>query len=565
MADAETWANTIPGGGDTDIGGQGETWSNTNDAPVTASGTAAQLGRGAEAGVYHTLGAPVDVGTELADQHSFAQQAGADLWHLITTGQYGAKPTMPQHAPVPGGSEWMMGEAGQVSPQLDPRNYPAQNWPERIARGAGDVGTQAALGRLGTSGFQMARGVPPITPPPTGPLALPSSISIGKQLAETAKQTAGAGIAGAGGGAGGQIGRGVAEHAIDVDPDFRRLHPAMANVIEGLGGTIGGVGGGLTGTGVASRIGIPGGAPAADISSKDLRGIADSQYNMADSVNANYRAPAVEQFFRDHANNLYDTYGSAEIMPVLSKLNRYANPTRNAVPMKELTALDDQLGKTVKSNLQVDGTPNTLGSAAADTQRAIRNFINNPTPQTVHSGDPYFAASIRQDADANWAASKRSQRLELAQEVGERPGQSVTGEITKLTDPRYMAKRLYGFNPEEKEALNQFVKGSPLRTAVGNLPAEKIGWGSVPFAAWEGYQHAGIPGALVAGAIGPVAGYGMHKLNDFLANRALNRIAEQTRQRSPAYQAIPASARPASPFRTTIPVGLGALSGLQQQ
>lgn len=83
----------------------------------------------------------------------------------------------------------------------------------------------------------------------------------------------------------------------------------------------------------------------------------------------------------------------------------------------------------------------------------------------------------------------------------------------------------------------------------------------MPFMAYEGYEKGGIPGAIGLGLAPAAAGYAMHKGREALANRAFDRIAAQTRQRSPAYQNIPEDQRGASPFRTTIPVGLGALTG----
>jgi hypothetical protein len=511
--------------------------------PVTAGGVGSQLGRGAEAGLYHTVGAPVDTATQQADQTGFAWQAAKDLYHLATTGEYGDKPTMPtRDQPVPGSSDWMMGKAGQVSPQLDPRNYPAQNWAERIARGAGDVGTQALLGRAaGFGGTALTKGTQ----------ALPSSVVIAKQLAA-------AGIGGAGGGAGAQTGRNVASHAIDVFPDFRTQHPLATEAIENVGGVIGGGVGGLT----ASRV-APAGQRAADLSSDQLHTIANGQYTVAKNIPANYTVPAVAQWANNHLQNLYGNYGSSQIGPIATRLNKLANPPAGAayVPLTELTSLDDALGKVVQKNFHPVTGMTPLGSAAADTQAAIKDFTRNPTTQTVHSGDPYTAAQYFKTADGNWAAAERSKTIEEAQRTGGKAG-DVAAAIDKLTP-----KQLRGFTPDEQQQLDRFTQGAPVR----NLLSGTSRWlghasaaGIVP-ALVEGYERGGIRGAVLAGAAPAAASYGLRKLSNNLSNRALNQIAAQTRQRSPAYQAIPTDQRAASPFRTTIPVGLGALSGLYGQ
>jgi hypothetical protein len=537
-------------------------WKDTDAAPVTAGGVASQLlVRGPEAGLAHVAGAPVDIATEQLGQFGFAKQALKDVAHGLSTakgnfwsltgpglqfGEYGDKPTMPtQDQPVPGGSEWMMGQAGKVSPQLDPRNYPAQNWPERIARGAGDVGTQAALGRV--AGY-VGTGAP-------------SSVAVAKQLA-------GSTLAGAGGGAGGQFGRGVAEHAIDVLPDFRTLHPLATEAIENVGGVIGGGVGGLTASGAASRARIAAGEPAAGFTSDQLIERANRQYAKGRSIPANYTVPAVAQWANNHLQTLYGNYGSSEIGPIVARLNKLANPPATAgyVPLTELTALDDALGTVVKKNIQPGGMTK-LGSAAADTQSAIKSFIRNPTPQAIHSGDPQLAARYFNVADGNFAAGKRSQTIERAQQQGERSG-NLEGAVGKLTDPAVIAKRLRGFTPDEQEQLDRFSQGAPIRNAMGwtgHQLTHGAGLGSMPFMMYEGYEKAGIPGAIGLGLAPAATGYALHRGKEALANRALNRIAEQTRQRSPAYQAIPMAERPASPFRTTIPVGLGAVSGLWGQ
>lgn len=96
-------------------------------------------------------------------------------------------------------------------------------------------------------------------------------------------------------------------------------------------------------------------------------------------------------------------------------------------------------------------------------------------------------------------------------------------------------------------------------------PSHGGGLASIPLAAVEGYHLGGLYGALAAGMVPSIASYGLHRGSEALSNRALDRIMQQTRQRSPAYQAIPLAQRPGSAFRTAVPVGLGAISGLTGQ
>lgn len=338
--------------------GQGGAWKDTDDAPVTAGGVAAQVGRGAEAAPYSLLGAGIDLPYN-------AWNAAKDMYYGVTgTGPYakGAKPdpsTQPQPSPV---SNWLQTQGGKVSPQLDPRNYPAQNWPERIARSAGQTGTEALIGRAATTGVQAF----------TDPSAVPSAIKIGKQLA-------GSWFSGAGAGAGAETGRGAAQRAVDIDPDFRRLHPAIADMIENAGGIVGGVAGGYGASSVANRFGFPAGDPRADFTSDQLLKTAGNQYEIAKNIPANYTTPSISKFAFDHSQALLGNYGSSEIQPIITRLNKLMNTPAGAqsVPLKELTTLDDYLGTVVKKNTDNMGNVSKLGGAAADTQTAIRNFIKN--------------------------------------------------------------------------------------------------------------------------------------------------------------------------------------------
>ncbi len=228
-------------------------------APVTASGVGEQLGRGAESGLYHAATAAVDLPVN-------AWNAAKDIYQGVTgTGPYSKTAPTPAPQPSPA-SNWLMGQAGKINPQLDPNNYPAQNWPERIARGAGDVGTQAMLGRgAGTAATALTEGTQ----------ALPSAVTIGKQLA-------GAGVGGAGGGAGAEVGRGSVSHLLDANPNFRRLHPGLSTALEDTGGVLGGMAGGAAGASVANRVGLPAGAPRTTQSPADLRAIATGQYTAAE-------------------------------------------------------------------------------------------------------------------------------------------------------------------------------------------------------------------------------------------------------------------------------------------
>ncbi len=529
-------------------------------APVTGSGLLSQVGRGVESGLYHVAGMPVDTAVGQADTTNFAWQAAKDLYHLATTGEYGDKPTpVTRDTPVAGSSDWLMGKGGEYSPQLDPRNFPAQNLPEKIVRGAADVGTQAAVGRIGGWGG---------TALTKGTSALPSAITMGRQLA-------GSTIAGAGGGAGGQTGRGMAESAID--PWFRKQHPLIADAIENTAGAVGGFTGGLTASGLTKRAGIAGGAPETSQSPEELRDIASKQYTAAKNIPANYTTSGVAAWANWQLQNLYKNYGSSEIGPVASKLTKLANPPANAVhvPLKELTSLHDDLAGVGKI---LPGGVDKLRSAAADTQASINGFIRNPPPGTIHSGNPNLAAQTYKTADENWGAAMRGLKLRNLQTDASLPGRpSARAQVTNLVRPNMINKQLRGFSPEDRQSLTEYAHGTPFGNFLENLGAPSGGHGGGgPFGALYpviegakmggelGHHLAGLPGRVVGG----ILGMGAYPAAKGIARRLtpryqpqLSPIIQQTMSRAPGYR----QPTPASPFRTTIPVGLGTISGLSDQ
>jgi hypothetical protein len=529
-------------------------------APVTGSGLLSQAGRGAEAGLYHVAGMPVDTAVGQADTTNFAWQAAKDLYHLATTGSYGDKPTpVTRDAPVPGSSDWLMTKGGQYSPQLDPRNYPAQNLTEKIVRGAADVGTQAAVGRVGGWGGTAALKAAGRTTE-----ALPSAITMSRQLAGSA-------IAGGGGGGGGQAGRGWAESAID--PYFRMQHPLIADAIENTAGAVGGFTGGLTASGLTKRFGIPGGSPESSQSPEELRDIASKQYTTAKNIQANYTPTGVAAWANWQLQNLYKNYGSSEIGSVTSKLTKLANPPANAVhvPLKELTSLHDDLAGTGKI---LPTGADKLRSAAADTQKSIDTFVRNPPPGSIHSGDPNLAAQTYKTADANWAGAMRGLKLRNLQTDATYPGRpSARAQVTNLVRPGVVNKQLRGWDPEDIRSLTEFAHGTPMGNALENFGASGHGGGGafstfypiIEGAKWgsEMGSIGGLPGRIIGGAIGAAAYPTAKAVARRVSNsgKQLNPIIQQTMSRAPGYRQ-PTST---SPFRTTIPVGLGTISGLSGQ
>ena len=203
--------------------------------------------------------------------------------------------------------------------------------------------------------------------------------------------------------------------------------------------------------------------------------------------------------------------------------------------------------------------PNATERMAAGRGRNdFLSFLENAAPQDVVAGTAPAVEATQglRDAIGNWAAAERSNTINTLEDnaelradaahsghAGSNPLRQVVASglrVNPATGQSYFSRS--GFSPEEIAALrNDVVKGgqpdNAVRTAAnmagGGLG--HMGFIGALLAGKEGYEHGGIPGALIGGSI-PFVGSGLRKLDNALIAKRLADVDNMVRMRSPLAQ-----------------------------
>lgn len=183
---------------------------------------------------------------------------------------------------------------------------------------------------------------------------------------------------------------------------------------------------------------------------------------------------------------------------------------------------------------------------------ALDQFTEQPSAEAVLRGPAAEAGALQREANQNYAAYRRSRRLNAAQESADlnaavaNSGQNIDNTLRRkagwIVDPEHPHRRR-GFSDEEVALLEEVAKGTPSRNAlryVGNLFGGGGGMYGGIVAGSSGSVagtalYAGRP--LLAGAalLPPIIGVTSKKAGNALTRRAFNRADEAVRMRSPLY------------------------------
>lgn len=178
--------------------------------------------------------------------------------------------------------------------------------------------------------------------------------------------------------------------------------------------------------------------------------------------------------------------------------------------------------------------------AAKIAQGEIDNFLEKNSPD---------AAAAIKEADANYAAASRSQRLNTVTDVADlRTGRAGYGgnavnAMRQVLSPiveKAIKGKSQGFSPEEISAMRDIVEGTRLTNTLrgaGMLSPEK-GALSLGVAAEVGHHIAGMHGAIGL----PILGKAANRLADVMTGKQIDRLSELIRKRSPLYQQVVARA-----------------------
>jgi hypothetical protein len=183
---------------------------------------------------------------------------------------------------------------------------------------------------------------------------------------------------------------------------------------------------------------------------------------------------------------------------------------------------------------------------AADPRSVVAGRMGSH-PDAVRSAQE--AAKEVAAARGNYAAAKRSETLsgkEYAAELradaansGQNLDNNIRGRIASLLLDK---KESAGFTAKEREALEGVVRGTFIRNSARNIGNYLGGGGGL------GASALGLGGAITGGTTGvamaalPVVGNASKRIGNALTSRALNKVDEATRMRSPLYEALEAAA-----------------------
>lgn len=285
-----------------------------------------------------------------------------------------------------------------------------------------------------------------------------------------------------------------------------------------------------------------------------LRAAAKEGYNTAAAAGVDYSSPHVADLAQGVQSDLN---GKGIIGTLAPKTHAILNQLQ-AVPAGESSVPFGSLDAARKAfgHAAGDFTNPTEQLAAKTAQRAVDGFVSAPPAGAVVAGDAPAASQAVQDARANYAAASRSDTLNGIEEKAElraaaansgaNTGNSIRSRVASLlSNPKQSA----GFSPDEIDALNEVVRGSPTRNAVriaGNL----LGGGGGMHGAGMGLvlgtmgEHMGGPAGAAIGVAAPFAGAGLKHLDNSMTGQSLTAADELTRSRSPLADALKSDTSP---------------------
>lgn len=285
-----------------------------------------------------------------------------------------------------------------------------------------------------------------------------------------------------------------------------------------------------------------------------LYAASDAAYESARNMGVDYSADAVRNMAAGLRQSLERDGILEELAPkafaVLKKLEQ--PPEGSVAPLAGLEA-----ARRAFRNAGKDFNNPTDQLAADRLIRGIDEFVAGDVPGSVVSGPASAARAALGEARGNYAAASRSDRLAGVEDRADlraaaaNSGRNLDNTIRQriadvLLDPRKVA----GFSAEERQALEEVVRGTATRNTlrtVGNLFGGGGGLGAVAAGGLAGTQAGGAYGGLVGALLGvgvPATGWTAKSAGNAMTGRSLARVDKMTRKRSPLYDAIRADAPP---------------------
>jgi hypothetical protein len=196
--------------------------------------------------------------------------------------------------------------------------------------------------------------------------------------------------------------------------------------------------------------------------------------------------------------------------------------------------------------------------ASGRANSALMDFLSRPPEGSVLAGPAEEVGSLVRKANGDWASASRSDKLQgierdaenraAASNSGQNTDNAIRGRIATLLKPENKKARA-GFNKEELEGLHDVNHGTPVRNGARKLGNLLGGGGGLGQIAASGFGAAGAGMishdplvSFLGGAAAPAIGVASKGLANKLTQKALGRVDEATRMRSPLYEEMVANA-----------------------
>lgn len=286
---------------------------------------------------------------------------------------------------------------------------------------------------------------------------------------------------------------------------------------------------------------------------RELKSAGKAGYDAAKELGVDFQPAAVNQMAQRIQASLNSDGLLSEIAPathsIIGKLSE-EQPSGAVAPFESLVAARQALGRISRSIDPATRAPTQDAAAASRAVDALDAFLSNPPASAVATGPAGKASDLLKEANANYAAALRSNRITDKADVAElrasaaNSGHNVGNSLRQRTadivgNPKLSA----GYSPEELAALQNVIHGSPLRNATrftANLLGGGGGLGAVVTGGIGGAAGAATGGPLgaLAGMAAPAVGIAAKAAENSMTRKAVEKAADLVRQRSPLYRGL---------------------------
>jgi hypothetical protein len=282
-------------------------------------------------------------------------------------------------------------------------------------------------------------------------------------------------------------------------------------------------------------------------SAEALKKAAGEGYDAARSMGVRYKSDAVSGLSGSIKTELEQDGILAELAPKTFKiLDALGSPPADSdAPLEGLLA-----ARRALKNARLDFNNPTEKLAAERIIRRLDEFLAAPPEEAVLAGPAAAVGKTIGDANANYAASKRSELLTGKLDQADRQAARSNSGLNTDNAVRQRAdsvlnspKQKTGLSAEEQAALEGVVKGGPGRNAArytGNLLGGGGGLGAI---VTGGMLGGGGGAALGSPSLGAAVGVGAavtgsasKQIANALARKSMQNVDKMTRRRSPLYQ-----------------------------